>query len=52
MAEDDPERLLAMSDEEFRSALADAGFDADELVKQFHLSIAELLSRSRGSDKG
>ena len=46
MADNDPERLLAMSEDEFRDALADAGFDADELEEQFHVSITALLSRS------
>ncbi len=45
VAEQDPEGLLAMSEEEFRSALADAGFDADDLVEQFHSSVAELFLR-------
>ena len=43
VAEQDPERLLAMSEEEFRSALADAGFDLDDLVDQFHASVAEFF---------
>lgn len=41
-----------MSEEEFRNALADAGFDADELIEQFHLSIAELLSTIHSDSKG
>ncbi len=51
IAEQDPERLLAMSEEEFRSALADAGFDPDDLVDQFHESVAALfLSIQSGSE--
>ncbi len=50
LAEQDPERLLSMSKEEFRRALFDAGFDADELVELFHLSIDEMFSQTHGMD--
>ncbi len=44
LAERDPEQLLAMSEEEFRDAISDAGYDADELVAQFNRTVTEILS--------
>lgn len=37
LAERDPERLLSMSNHEFRLDMADAGLDVDELSQQFAL---------------
>lgn len=45
LAERDPERLLSMSDDEFRLAMADAGLDVDELGQQFALSVDALFAR-------
>lgn len=50
LAEQEPERLLSMSEEEFRSAMADAGFDVEELTAQFHLSVGELFSRLKDAE--
>lgn len=50
LAEQDPERLLSMSEEDFRRALFDAGFDADELVDLFHSTIDEMFSQIPGVD--
>ena len=50
LAEREPERLLSMSEEEFRLAMADAGFDVEELIVQFHLSVGEIFSRLKGAD--
>ncbi|MEM9476253.1 MAG: hypothetical protein AAGA71_13235 [Pseudomonadota bacterium] len=44
LAERDPERLLSMSDDEFRLAMADAGLDVDELIQQFALSVDALFA--------
>ena len=44
-AERDPQRLLSMSDDEFRLAMADAGLDVDELGQQFALSVDALFAR-------
>ena len=43
VAENEPERLLAMSEDEFREALSAAGFDTDELIVQFHRAIDNLF---------
>ena len=51
LAEHDPERLLSMSEEEFSSAMADAGLDIEELTVQFHLSLRELFSKLQGTDE-
>ncbi|MEM8972596.1 MAG: hypothetical protein AAGD43_11095, partial [Pseudomonadota bacterium] len=45
LAERDPERLLSMSDDEFKLAMADAGLDVDELSQQFALSVDALFAR-------
>lgn len=45
LAERDPERLLSMSDDEFRLAMTEAGLDVDELNEQFELAVAELFAR-------
>jgi len=45
LAESDPERLLPISDDEFRSAMADAELDADELARQFAISVDALFAR-------
>lgn len=50
LAEREPERLLEMTDEEFRTAMAEAGFDADALIQRFHISIAALLTDKKNKD--
>ena len=52
LAEPDPDKLLSMSDEEFRSAMSDAGLDVDELAEQFYLSVRELISTFRNEKDG
>lgn len=47
LAEKNPEKLLKMSDDEFRDALAEAGFDAEELEEEFQSAITELIARFR-----
>ncbi len=51
-AEHDPEVLLSMSEEEFRLAIADAGFDVDELTEQFHSSLGQLFSKLQHTRDG
>ena len=51
LAEQDPERLLSLSKDEFRSTMADSGFDVEELAEQFHCSIEKLISKVRDTDR-
>lgn len=44
LAEQNPERLLSLSEEEFETAMADAGFDVVELFEDFQAAVAELVS--------
>ena len=50
LVERDPDRLVAMTDEEFRTTLAEAGFDADALIQQFHVSIVALIEDKEDMD--
>jgi hypothetical protein len=52
LAEHDPDLLLSMSEEDFRSAMADAGFDMDELAEQFHSSLGPLISKLQRTRDG
>ena len=45
LAELDPGRLLSMSDDEFRLAMAEAGLNVDELSEQFELAVDKLFAR-------
>ena len=51
LAERDPEGLLSMSDDEFRAAMADAGFDVDELGQQFALAMDAFFARLSDPDE-
>lgn len=44
LAEQDPERLLSMSEQDYRTAMAEAGFDVDELVEMFAVAVEGLIA--------